>query len=281
MKTFLLCIIFGLITGFAVAQPYKSMFGSDSTRWRVLRTSTIGSPIEVNYNVQKDTTVGSLAYKKVVSVYSEYLFREDLDSGKVWYRQLGCDTEDYLYMDYTVQKMDTFRKDWKSLGDTSNIVDSVFMLNGRKHFQLKFFDGILNEHYGYTEGIGWNTGLQYYSQCPSASGDRYTLCVYQDGVQVYTNKYFKGNCSPVKIEDLKKSEFKISPNPATSAFIIKYAYQRPFKLRITNSVGQLVYQKKCSGLNQENVHIGDWISGVYFVCVESEGNSSIQRIIKL
>ncbi len=271
MRTYL-TIAFFLFTNSLIAQPYKSMFGTDSTQWRMYMSSTAGGDWIDDYAAEKDTSINGLSYKKVVSEHSWYFFREDLVHGKIWLRQI-CDTGEVLFMDYTLQKGDTLKLQCFANVDTAGIIDSIFTVAGRKHFRLKMYDALINEQFEFIEGVGWNEGFSIIGGCASPQGDRLLLCAYQDGQQVFFNKYFGGNCNPLQVKDVGLRKFTISPNPAGDFLDIHFRHPAGSNcnMEIYDANGRkvrVIFFKQ--GLARERIDISCLLPGLYFLVIPGE-----------
>jgi ligand-binding sensor domain-containing protein len=78
--------------------------------------------------------------------------------------------------------------------------------------------------------------------------------------------------------------YSISPNPSHDQFslIINSEQSKSFKLKLINSVGQLVEERsvKSSGLVlTEHFNVSDLNRGIYFLIISSEKNQSVEKII--
>jgi hypothetical protein len=86
-------------------------------------------------------------------------------------------------------------------------------------------------------------------------------------------------CSTVFISDSIKSymNFALSPNPATSECVIQVATQSV--LRIINMLGECVYTKILLA-GKHSVNCESFTPGIYFVKVETENGTSVQKLVK-
>lgn len=257
-------ITFGLIAGLTIlihpanAQPYQSLFskGDYTTKWTTTWFNLNVAGIAEAY-VQKDTLVNGMHYKKVIYSGLEdlgYLFREDTIQGIVWTRTahkgpyfpvqypIGWepDTTDRIAFRFDLNVGDTFdisyfRMQKGSYPDSLNIVDSIRIIDGRKHiyFRGKYFRGKTSwEPITLIEGVGSNLGIfmkvhndplreAYVHLLGERLIGAYLLCHYKDGERSsYRNRLYDGECEPyLNIQDFQSypngnPEISFYPNPA-------------------------------------------------------------------
>lgn len=255
------------------------MFGTDSTKWTVL-ISTFSGSSTIDYHFEKDTLINGIAYKKITSNAFNFLFREDLNLGKVWYRQIGCDTSDFEYMNYALQKGDTFNI--LSLAtDTLEIVDTTYISNNRKHIRFKLYNYGVKEHLEFIEGIGTNYGLEYKTNCTAGYGDVYLMCAYQNGVQVFSNKLYNGNCYPSNIEKLARTnDVLIYPNPATN-YLTFTGDQKVLGYYIVNTLGQKLLYRVIAGYANDQINISSLPAGIYTISIITPSGILNKQFTKL
>ncbi len=226
MKKNCLIIIFAALCTSASAQKYKSMFGKASTEWNTWALGpehhhypnpqpVIGS---YHFNGKDSTLLNGKTYKQVEFLNEVILFREELDSGKVYYVP-PCEGNEYIYMDYNVQVGDTFLFQTLHGQVEEKIVDSVYYTDQRKHIRCKLQFPIDYGKITFIEGIGCSYGLNshYNNYCGYMTTDYSMNCVYQDGVLVYGS-----SCLPftTSVKDDRKEIVSFSPNPVTSTMSI-------------------------------------------------------------
>jgi hypothetical protein len=113
------------------------------------------------------------------------------------------------------------------------------------------------------------------------------------GIDFYCSGYY-GEMSPflVKLSDARLvgiketsvslQRFTVFPNPSSSVFTVKMAEPsaQPVRVRVSNSMGQLVYEEKRKGLENEfDVNLAGFARGVYFIELRTAGKSEVQKII--
>ncbi len=274
----------------AFAQPWQSMFGNTSTLWtREVSGPTSLDPVyTVRYFPENDTTVGPHTYQKITNTLptkiNAFLLREVLDSGKVYCLELNntgktplepCERTEFLYMDYNLKKGDTFFR-WPSPYEAQGIVDSVYELNGRKHWIFGMFN--MDQHLEMIEGIGFNFNLGLSFHCTyREANDNYLICYYKDGLQYFQNMWSPNSCfpdpEPTSIPKLKKAITKIYPNPAFDKLhvILNNPAVPATAYTLYNSIGQVI----ANGLIENNateftIATDQYVPGTYCLIIDNQ-----------
>lgn len=264
---------------------YQSIFGQNSTVW-ILRCDTwIWTQQIDTVQVEKDTVVNGIFYKKINSrLYGGIgLLREDTSIGKVWYKSTqfiadSADTTEVLAFDFSLQKGDTFntwnvdygRHSRSDLADSVKVVDSVYVLNGLKYIRFVSFKPLgassdIVEPITMIEGIGGNIGVLWKELNHFAS--HYLLCSYKDGVQTaYSNMLYGGNCNPklsaINSVNTQASDITVYPIPARDVVYISSDDKRPIKKAIiVDGVGRCV--KVFAGGIPDVVDVSVLSNGIY------------------
>jgi hypothetical protein len=305
-KTILFLFASVLLVLIAHAQPYRSMFGSDSTSWTFKWYNLDFGSTEVAY-VSKDTVIGGLTYKKInyynngapTAASAPCVLREDTLTGKVWFRSLGEDTADLLAFDFSLMPGDSFdiRNMQDGSGGAANYrkVDSVRMVNGVKYiyFDLPYDSWdplavVASEPYMIIEGIGSNMS-PLWKQFIGGYRGHYLLCSSKNGVGTsYTNIRYAGNCSlpPLAIHDRQAAslQIKLVPNPVENTFaIITEDKNLVADIAVCDIVGKLLFraEKVRPGEQGHRIDISKFNPGIYMVTVRDEhGINKTFRIIK-
>ncbi|MDX9854631.1 MAG: hypothetical protein RBS81_12680, partial [Tenuifilaceae bacterium] len=215
MRTILFLMLMSLFNN--TWAQYASIFGDESTSWNLFQEIGDGFDTDSLF-VVKDTTINDLEYKAINNLYGERWFlRESIDKSKVYLYSPNLSESEFLVLDLTLQKLDTF-----FIGVNRNdilIVDSVFTIDGRKHIRfnyvIEFAGG--NEKFEFIEGVGSNFGPFYQGIEPYYIGKKhYLLCAHKNGVLNYVNSAFNGQCN-VTWTGIKRKEsnlkLKVFPNP--------------------------------------------------------------------
>jgi hypothetical protein len=264
-----------LMLNSSMAQPYKSFFGTDTTRWELnYCTPAIGDAWGCCFLLQKmavgDTVIDGKNYQKVGSrqwgdpkfkfdlTSSDWLgtglVREDTTSGKAWFLgftklDFGKDTLiERLVVDLSLQVGDTFKvfdPDPLFPADSVFIVDSIYYLAGRKHLHFQPAFGFLGwVDLLFVEGMGTSLGWAYMHQgnwCPCANN------YFKDTLLVYDN----AKCIGLDIEqDLAPlGEIKLYPHPVRdrSELIFDNPKHLSVKLTVFDMWGQIMVEKTTRG----------------------------------
>lgn len=305
-KIILILLASVLFAVIARAQPYRSMFGSDSTAWIFKWYNLDFGGSEIAY-VSKDTVVGGLVYKKI-SYYNNganhafsapCLLREDTLTGKVWFRSLNYDTADLLAFDFSLMPGDSF--DIRNMQDGSagppvyGKVDSVRMVSGLKYiyFDLPYDSWdpdavVASEPYMIIEGVGSNMS-PLWKQFTGGYRGHYLLCSSKNGVRTsYTNIRYAGECSRPNLaipnRQAESLQVKLAPNPVENTFAVM-AEDKELRVDIAvyDIVGKLLFNagKIRPGAHEYRIDISRFHPGVYFVMVSDQrGISNAFRVIK-
>lgn len=79
-------------------------------------------------------------------------------------------------------------------------------------------------------------------------------------------------------ENLLSDLVNISPNPAHSSVAISLGNTKNSKIKMHNSLGQLVYEQTEAG-NKHVINVAEFMTGVYFVTIENELGKTIKKLI--
>jgi len=80
--------------------------------------------------------------------------------------------------------------------------------------------------------------------------------------------------------EFKSADISISPNPFFDKLQIKTNAAIINNLRITNTLGQVVYQKNNIGLSESELQLGDFQTGVYIVILETSTGVYSETLVK-
>ncbi|WP_276132472.1 T9SS type A sorting domain-containing protein [Polluticoccus soli] len=210
-----------------------------------------------------------------------WLVREDLNTGSVWARYtkpfVGAweDTVEKLLYRMDLNVGDTL--DIYNLGpsygspypDSLKTVDSVKVVNGRKHI---YFKGkaeqyqSINEPFTLIEGISSNMGL-IWKYDGGFLGRQYLLCSYKDGQKTgYQNLFYNGDCyPPLSVQTiLEKGTVRIYPNPADNfVYLEKETNKAISRIHIRTTDGKVI--KTISTSDFSEVDVQDIPTGYYFM----------------
>ncbi|MFN5091871.1 MAG: T9SS type A sorting domain-containing protein, partial [Bacteroidota bacterium] len=83
----------------------------------------------------------------------------------------------------------------------------------------------------------------------------------------------------IGVSEEEEMTFGVFPNPATTSFAVR-ANGRIAAIRVSNNLGQVVYNTNINNQEVAFVNTSSWSSGLYFVeLISTEGNSAIQKLI--
>lgn len=299
MKKILLLLPYFLLVFNVSAQPYKSMFGHDSTTWTVGWENIDMFGAEEMLSVEKDTVIGVFTYKKL-----NYLFpgpsgpcflREDTAVGKVWFRYLteGITlTEEELAYDFNLNVGDSFNASNMSSGYDSSfvgVVDSVTWKGGRKYIYLNYRyyysnpTDVLYEPITFIEGIGTNMGPAW-KQYHGGYRHQYLMCSTLDGEQTsFRNIRYDGTCPELwtGLENIPmhQSSITLYPNPSSDRLYISGLTQQPQQAIIFTITGQLTREVNLSSIN-ESISTSSLPNGIYLLKILDENRiASYHRFV--
>lgn len=210
--------------------------------------------------------------------------REDISSGKIWYRYPFSPGEGLVY-DFTLQPGDTARLVNQLFGpDTIGLAitarDSVYMNNQwRTKLTLTNFELSLQEWW--IEGIGssWgllNAGNSFYS---AACGGQELLCFWEDGIQVFQNPAFP-TCefTATNLPDSDNTlPVTVFPNPASHTVTIRNSPPEAI-LRLYSADGVVVSRSEEAG-NTHHMNVLHLPSGIYTLTMTTGRQIITRRVI--
>jgi hypothetical protein len=281
----------------AIAQPYQSIFGKDSTSWAFEFYNLPGKLMEVA-KISKDTLISDTVYKIVDLSTMRGFMREDTITGKVWYRgenffadpnpRYELWANEVLIFDYSLEPGDSFDVSNHQYMDTSHRyskVDSVKYINGRKYIYFDMADvnwvnSGITEQYVMVEGSGGNMSPLWKCHLYETFNvyfTQYLLCYYKDGIKTgYENGRYAGECSPtmgIGESDLNKGDISIYPNPATNnVFLTFKGKEQRVNIAMYDVVGKLISREDAIMIGDYpyQIAMGNLASGVYIVSVQDK-----------
>jgi len=261
------------------AQNYASIFGSESTTWKIpfcnldqfiITEQVSNSEITYNTNIYKKigtSYTGGVDYG-LNSVSGNGWARENTSEGKAWFVSTvetvdGLDTIEYLVMDLSLQIGDDFLV-YESFGETDlAIVDSIYFDSGLKYVRTTYQHWNNDEKLTFIEGVGTNYGLAYMHNV-------YNLCncllsINKDLMQVYSND----NCLPTADHsELELKELKLYPNPAVNSISIDHISQNG-SYTIFSVLGEEIKHKAFEGENIK-IDIRGLRPNIYFIEIDNQ-----------
>ncbi len=279
-----------LITLFAFkanSQDYETICKVGSTSWNYIPYGACDFFYTDSITILKDTIYNEqnyfllFRYGYFESDTAGYL-REDTIAGKLWYREDLLTAQEYLIMDLSLSKNDSFILHEYSF-PTEITVDTVYYDDeNRKH--IGFSDEIIRictftPDFEFIEGVG-TTACHFYhgTTCGSYLGTA-LLCCHKNNELIFSSEVFYNSCyllcvnAPIYHTD---SEVNVFPNPSNGSFEIKF--DNPdcefFSIVIYSLTGQIVYSDKT---NSDLISINSGLnsSGIYFYTLTDNKNKTI------
>lgn len=197
--------------------------------------------------------------------------REDTIAGKLWYREDLHTSQEFLVMDLSLNKDDSFTL-YDFTSSTEITVDTVYYdTENRKH--VGFGDGNMQlcsytPDFEFIEGVG-STACHLYQGTTSGSIlSTALLCCHKDEELIFSTETFNNSCSIFSVNVPKSQvnfETNVYPNPSNGNFTIKFVNPEfnIYSLKIYSLSGQLVYSEN---INQELIKIDEGLltDGIYF-----------------
>ena len=289
MKVFFLLLIclFSLLGEQLYAQT-KSVLGTNRS-WNYYSDNF--HPKNDSCFILKDTIFNNKRYYEVYTTESNYPFcyvREDILSGKIWrVFSLENSINEVLVYDVSLSVGDTFH-----MGVDHSIVDSVTIINGKRHV---YFDGpfwYMYPPFTFIEGIGAManmfgvSGFEYFHSV--------MLCAYEDSLNVFTHDsipFLTYNDSTLCKIDIyiglnEYNEFAeelfIYPNPVTeiSRFHIPNILNGEAELVIYNVMGQEILKKAINVSDLIHIRGSEYNKGIYFFKIKVYDKCLTGKFIK-
>lgn len=272
-KTTLLFLLI-LYGNYSYSQPYKSVFGKDTTQWNVIYTIPDYFPTYI-YKAFGDTSINSQNYRFLYkgnkwTLGDRYGYlREDTLEGKLWF--LSLNFQEKLIMDLSLSKSDTF------IFETNfeYSVDSVFYISGRKNIS---FNGDNEDSISFIEGIGpFNLFYFAESQTPSKAQIR---CMFKDNMLVYKNSLYNECTDTVTgIKNTIINAPNIFPNPTNNSVLFTTNENGEFIIEFYNASGFLLQKNQVQ--NNEIIDINKFPAGIYVIRIISKYRNYSSKLIKM
>jgi hypothetical protein len=280
MKIFLLLsiVFIKLSSTYGYGQTYLSCFGLNKTQWTEIVQNEY--PMSFVLSIHQDTTIDGTKYK-----FLDYSFalRQDSLNSKLYVLNKEYSNEEYLIMDLTLNKGDTFKLK-NPLMPEYIVVDSVYYLKERKIVQFNYFlwsnyKGN-DEKFKFIEGIGSNMGITYPFDINNHNYP-YLLC-YQNDTYNYISSYYK-SCDYIYdgIKNIQPPNIKILNNPAGDYLKLQINDNAYYNLTIIGINGILL---KSSGkiYKEAVIDMRSFNKGIYILkLTDNFGKIYIEKVLKL
>lgn len=231
----------------------------------------------------QDTTINTTDYFKIDTCGGGYMGAMRNDNGKVWFYPADS-TQEYLLYDFSAQPGDTVFDVYEiygGLGGESMLIDKV-LGNGYDSIQI---NGVYH-HVTYPGESQWIEGVGSFSGLFQWSG----LNVSQFFIELYCHSekdttlypiYNTQSCpwQVVGLEEEKRLEFSVYPNPISSFLQIEFSQQLNGHLYIYNYQGQLLLDQKFES-SKERLDLENLNSGTYLLKIQSKEGVGVKRFVK-
>jgi hypothetical protein len=257
------------------SQPYKSVFGKDTTQWNVTYLIPDAMPTYI-YKTFGDTIISEKSYRPLYKGYRYYsgnnygYLREDTITGKLWFLSASTKQE-RLIMDLSLNENDTFVFKY----NVKYNVDDIYYQKGRKYIS---FVGNSKDSILFIEGIGPSCFL---FEEEVAFPDRAQIrCMFKDYELIYHNEAYV-NCidTVTSIHEKLIQNFLIYPNPTSSNITIKLDKQFPYKIEFYSSNGLKISEHIV--YNNEPINLSHMPSGLYFIKIIMKSEILLSKFLKL
>lgn len=105
------------------------------------------------------------------------------------------------------------------------------------------------------------------------------------GEQFFELDYYKivvADCGGVGIAENKSNLFTVYPNP-TQSFVTLKGLESGLgieNISVHNAAGQLVQSVQWNGLVNQDINMGEYVNGIYFVSIKHQGGTEVLKLIK-
>lgn len=270
------CITLTLFVCTVNSQDFETICKVQSTTWNYIPQGYCDGFYTDSITILKDTIFNEQTY---FVLYNDGYFesdtagylREDTIAGKLWYREDLLTAQEYLIMDLSLNKNDSFTLyDFSSSVEIT--VDTVYYDDeNRKHvgfgdenMQLCSF----TPDFEFIEGVG-STACHFYQGTVNGS-ILYSalLCCHKDDELIISNETFDNMCNILEVfvpEIQTDVSLNVFPNPSNGSF--KIEFENPdsefFSLSIYSLTGQTIYSQITY---QELIQVNEVFDqeGIYF-----------------
>jgi hypothetical protein len=273
------------------AQPYKSVLDSGHTSWS-LRITSIETG-NATHSIVGDTVIDDKPYKLLFHDFPNHtvqgFLREDVATGKVWYRSAAGKSDELLVMDLSLKEGDSFNIGNPAIGKI--YVDSVYTQDNRKHIRFNYVYAQTEKNtfkFTFIEGVGTSYGLAY--KDPLYNYNQYLFCAFKDHNKIYgtpfNNTLFSGDCySTLSIADVQRAASKdIFVYPDIDRNILRITIpgnDKIYPYQVVNTAGQIVMKGNCLPSIQQDIDIASLLPGTYlFYMVHNHKKIAIKRFAK-
>lgn len=212
------------------ADNFQAVLNNDSISWNMARAELATMIMFDIYCLSYSDSVYSNMYisEYDMTYYYAGKFREDLNTGKLWYKNLY--NAERLLVDMSLSVGDTF----EVLQNYWSTVEDVYYRDGRKTIQFELYSNMWKENLLFIEGVGRNIGF--------FNGDElfYASCKYDNDQLVYVNQntslFIGCFLDPTNVNEriTNKAAFSIAQLSGSKQLLISgiNAFNKPIRLKV-------------------------------------------------
>jgi|GEM_PF-1289282 len=259
------------------ADNFQAVLNSDSISWNMAKAEMATNIMFDMYCLSYPDSAYSNLYIGEYDMTYFYggKFREDVNTGKLWYKNLY--NAERLLVDMSLSVGDTFEvymNEWST-------VEAVYYLEGRKIIQFDWYSTMWKENLLFIEGVGRNIGLLY--------GDYlfYASCKYDNDQLVYVNQntlFIGCFLDPTNVDEqtAKKAAFSITQLAGSKQLRITgvNAFNKPIHLKVVNILGNKTSEYTLSN-DPDSVDLGHLENGLYVLVFSSIDQGEILDVKKI
>lgn len=298
MKKIILLLILSTFTHKAFNQNYIS-FPTSNAIWNEHYNSEAFN-CNYYYSIIGDTVISGTTYHNIIKQQFPYAaenfggFRENSQKQIYFYSYLH--STEFLIYDFSKIAGDTiFFDNAQPYGYLPYIiienVDSALVqysdplgnsgVEYRKRFITNrvypfYYNPLIQYSEIWIEGIGSNRGLLSVITLEPTCFCSWGL---DNFIHNDTTYYFEQHLYNSLTNNTLKQEFQIYPNPSSGLICIKYQKNNDvYKLELVNLTGEIVYSDILNG-NYKEIDISFLEKGIYFIKVESQKNTFIDKVV--
>jgi len=267
-------------------QQYQPIFGNETTQWVITNRGVIPEAVWMDTIL---TRTMEAEYKIL-----EYKGKWSGDMGKIRTNETNSklylikpgSASELLIMDLDLSVGDAFNIKMEYDVNRTIYVDSVYMLDGKKHIQFNQTIGTSTPpgeiKRMFIEGVGPNWGF---------SEDPYLIvCKYNDFDQIYSfeNEYIKdcnflqdiGNSIDIN-DHVTKNEIKIHPNPVLEYVVINIPEMSPENVHLTvyNTSGMRILSRTLTDF-ETVLDLSHFPNGFYYFNLQTPNTTIVKKMVK-
>ena len=317
MKKLLLTLAMVLLSASGFAQPYRSYFGSEYTKWSIF-SEVYDAASSMEYALRPDATImiDDVTYYKLAIIYmwpdtwsknvndsyfdryflaSKNYLREDQTTGRLYVRT-SSDTEEFIVSDMSLKVGDSIRLCdydgwpmpflWECLVYNDDIpyavVDSVYYANGLKHIHTSAMFHAPGEFLNleFIEGIGSNLTPILNYDFYSTDGMYCVILCYEN--ETYWQHFpFLGAIDTCFMEVVGINDIKQAEIKVYPSPAEKYIYVDSDSWTKSDIIITNILGQVVKDISFEgtrtSIDVADFKSGIYFV----KSGDSVVKFVKL